>query len=123
MWRVETLPIQALLDHRDKGLLRGLARLQKAGEIAALPQLRDPQVQSAQTGIENALSIPVSPGRAFTAAFMPASTDQAFDIGLHQQLQNSIGNGTQGITLIVLCEKFGKVHIHLGHRGLRVVRG
>lgn len=52
-----------LLDHRDKRLLRGLARLKTAGEVAALPQLRHLQVQRAQTGIESAFPIPIAPDR------------------------------------------------------------
>src|SRR5690606_22086858 len=72
-------------------LFRRLARLEEAGEIAALPELRHPKVQGAQTGIESALSIPVAPGRAFTAALMPAGADQAVDIALHDQLQDGLG--------------------------------
>ena len=112
-----------LLDHGDQRLLRGLAGLEEAGEVAALPQLRHPQVQRAQTGIESALSIAVPPGRAFVGPFVPAGADQALDIGLHDQLQDGLGDGAQKVALIVLCQKLGQVHVGLGHRGLRVVRG
>jgi hypothetical protein len=124
------------LDYSHQRLLRGLAGLEKPREVAALPQLRHPQVQRAQTGIESALSIPVPPGRAFAAALMPASADQTFHIGLHDQLQDGFGNAAQEVTLIVLGQKLGQVHaspwslgpmalpwLDLGHRGLRKVRG
>ena len=65
----------------------------------------------------------VAPGRALAAAFVPAGADQAFDIGLHDQLKDGRGDAAQEISLIVLCQKLGQVHVGLGHRGLRVVRG
>jgi hypothetical protein len=54
---------------------------------------------------------------------MPAGTDQAFHIGLHDQLQDGLGDGAQEVALIVLGQKLGQVHVRLGHRGLRKVRG
>jgi hypothetical protein len=39
-----------LLDHGHQGLLRRLARLKERREVAALPQLGDPQLQAAQAG-------------------------------------------------------------------------
>lgn len=88
-----------------------------------MTELRHPQVQGAQTGIESARSIPVAPSRAFTAAFMPTGADKACHIGLHDQLQHGLGNATQKVSLIVLGQKLGQVHVRLGHRGLRKVRG
>ena len=111
------------LDHRHQRLLRGLAGLEEAREVAALPQLRHPQVQRAQTGVEGAIPIAVAPGRALAAAFMAAGADQAVDIGLHDQLKDGLGDTAKQITLIVLLQKLGQVHVGLGHRGLRVVRG
>jgi hypothetical protein len=111
------------LDHGHQCLLGGLAGLEEAREVAPLPQLRHPQVQGAQTGIESALSIPVAPGRAFAAALVPSSADDAFHIGLPDQLQDGLGNAAQKVSLIVLGQKLGQVHVRLGHRGLREVRG
>jgi hypothetical protein len=50
-------------------------------------------------------------------------TDQAVDIGLHEQLEDSLGDAAKQVTLIVPLQKLGQVHVGLGHRGLRVVRG
>ena len=112
-----------LLDHGHQRLFRSLARLEEAREATALPQLRHPQVQRAQTGIESALSIPVPPGGPLAAAFMPTGADDAFHIGLHDQLQHRLGDAAQKVALIVLGQKLGQVHVRLGHRGLRMVRG
>ena len=46
---------------------------------------------------------------------MLAGADQALDIGLHDQLKNSLGDGAQKITAILLCQKLGKVHVGFGH--------
>jgi len=54
---------------------------------------------------------------------MTASADDAFHIGLHNQLQHGFGNAAQEVALIVLGQKLGQVHVRLGHRGLRRVRG
>lgn len=54
---------------------------------------------------------------------MPTGADQAVDIGLHKQLKDGLGDRAQEVALIVLCQQLGKVHVGLGHRGLRVVRG
>jgi len=54
---------------------------------------------------------------------MPAGADQAVDITLHDQLKNGLGNAAQQIALIMLGQKLGQVHVGLGHRGLRKVRG
>ncbi|WP_318340284.1 hypothetical protein [Defluviimonas sp. D31] len=54
---------------------------------------------------------------------MPAGTDQAVDIGLHDQLQDGLGDTAQKVALIVLGQKLGQVHVGFGHRGLRKVRG
>ncbi len=104
-----------LLDDGHQCLLGGFTRLQEAGEVAALTQLWHLPVQRAQTGIESALSIPVSPCGALRAAFVLAGADQAFDIGLHDQLQYGLGDGAKKIAAVLLGQKFGKVHVGLGH--------
>jgi hypothetical protein len=54
---------------------------------------------------------------------MPPGADQAVDIGLHDQPQHGLGDAAQEVSLIVLGQKLGQVHVRLGHRGLRKVRG
>jgi len=93
------------LDDGDKRLLRGLTGFEEAGKVAALPQLRHTQVQRAQTGVEGAIPIPVAPGRAVAVAFMASGTDQAVNIGLHDQLKDSLSDAAQQVALIVLLQK------------------
>jgi len=65
----------------------------------------------------------VAPRRVFAAALMLAGADQAFDVSLHQKLECGPGNDAKEIATVLLGQKFRKVHVGLGHRGLRVVRG
>ncbi len=82
-----------------------------------------PQVQRAETGIERAIAVSVAPRRSLADAFMPAGADQALDIGLHDQLEDSFGDAAEEAALVMLGQKLGQVHVDLGHRGLRRVRG
>ena len=63
--------------------------------VAALPQLRRLEVQSAQ-GIQ-ARSIPVLPGRALIRPLMLANADQVLNIGLYDQLQYGLGDSAKRI--------------------------
>ena len=79
-----------LLDHRDQRLLRDLPGLEERREVAALPQLRDAQLQRAEPGVERAVAVTVAPGRALAAALVTPGADQPLDVGLHQQLQHRL---------------------------------
>jgi len=46
-----------------------------------MPQLRDPQLERTQPGVETALAIPVAIVEPIGATLVPAGADQAFDIG------------------------------------------
>src|SRR6187455_3632069 len=88
------------------------------GKIAALPQLRDAQLQRSKPGVQAALAEAVTPGRALAVALVAAGADQAFDIGLHQQLQHRLRPAAQEITLPGLLQKLSKRQSLLGHRVL-----
>src|SRR6202030_3429312 len=64
-----------LLDHRDQRLLRTLAGFEKRRKVAALPQLRDAQLQRAEPGVEGAVAIAVAPGGALPAALVAPGAD------------------------------------------------
>ena len=106
-----------LLNDRHERLFRSPAWLEEAGKVRALPQLRHPQVQRAQTGIESALSIPVSVGRASLGALVAPGTDDALDVGLHDQLKHRLGDGAEEIAIVLLLKQLGEAHSGLGHRG------
>ena len=84
-----------LLDDGDQSLLGGLARFEKAREAAALTQLGHLQVQSAEPGVESAVAVAITPGRAPIGPFMSPRADQAIDIGLHDQLKDSLGDAAK----------------------------
>jgi hypothetical protein len=56
-------------------------------------------------------------------AFMPSGTDRAIDTGLHHHLKDSLGDAARQVSLIVLGQKLGQIHVGLGQRGLAMVRG
>ena len=97
-----------LLDDRDQRLLRALAGLQKRREIAALPQLRDAQLQRAQARVEGAVAVAVAPRRTLAAALVAPGSDQPLDVVLHQQLQHRFCHSSQKITLAGLLQKLGQ---------------
>ena len=59
-----------LLDHRDQRLLRALAGFEKRRKVAALPQLRNAQLQRTEPSVEGAAAIAVTPGGALAAALI-----------------------------------------------------
>ena len=67
--------------------------------------------------------ISVTLRRFVLGALVAARADQAFRIGLHQQVKDGFCDGAQEIALIVLLQELNNINIGLGHRGLRVVRG
>jgi hypothetical protein len=91
-----------LLDHRDQCLLGGLARLKKGREVRSLEQLGDPQLQRPEARIQTTLAISVAVIAPVSATLMTTGADQAFDIGLHQNLQHRLGHGSQKIAITAL---------------------
>ena len=110
-----------LLDHRHQSLLGGATRLQKAGEVRALPQLRDLQIERPQPRIEGAVAIPVTLRRALLVAFVAARTDLALDVVGHQPPQHLLGQLLHEIAPAALQQSVEKWHRVVGHRALRFV--
>jgi len=49
---------------------------------------------------------------------VPPGADQAFDIGLHQNLQHRLRHGSQEIAVAALLQQLDKRHSVVGHRVL-----
>jgi hypothetical protein len=49
---------------------------------------------------------------------VPSGTDDAFDIGFHQDLQYRLRHGSQEIALATLLQQLDKRHSVVGHRVL-----
>jgi hypothetical protein len=105
-----------LLDDRDQCPLGGLARLQEGREITAAPQLRDLQFQRPQPGLEIAFAVAVAVRRALVAAFVPAGTDLAFDLELHQTLQHRLRQILEKIPAASIPQQLQECHSVIGHR-------
>jgi hypothetical protein len=74
-----------LLDNRKQRLLGAPARLQEAREVAALPQLRDLQLDLAGPGVPAARPIAVAVRRPIIRPTLPQlGADQLGNLGLHQ---------------------------------------
>jgi hypothetical protein len=97
-----------LLDHRHERLLGRLPWLQEGWEVAALPELRDPQLQAAKAGVERAVAIAVPIRRAITGALVPPGADQALHISLHQQLHDRLGHAAQEVAITGFGQELGK---------------
>jgi hypothetical protein len=73
-----------LLDNRQQRLLGTLARLQEAGEVAALADLRDLQLDLARPGVPPPRPIAVAVCGTVLGALAVLGADQLGDLDLHQ---------------------------------------
>jgi hypothetical protein len=71
-----------LLDHRQERLLRAPARLKERREVAALPELRDAQLELPGASVPPPRPIAVAPGGAVLGAFPVRRADQLESLGL-----------------------------------------
>src|SRR4051794_14068828 len=104
------------LDHRHQRLLRYLPRLQERREVAALPQLRDPQLKTAQSRIKHPITMAVAPRRALAISLVAPGADQPFHVPFHQQLPHRIRHSSQKIAVTRLLQQLGQRQSLLGHR-------
>ncbi len=110
-------PDPGLLDDRDQRLLRGLPRLQERREVGRPgPQLRHPQLQGPEPGVEGPLAVAVPVGLALRRALVAGGADQALHVGLHQELQHRLGHGTEEVAIAGLLQQLGQWQSRLGHR-------
>src|SRR5215472_11644454 len=123
--RVETPPIHAswiTVTSAFSAVLRGS---RNGGKVRSLAQLGDAQLQRAEARVQTTLAISVAVIEPVSAALVTAGADQAFDIGLHQNLQHRLGHGSQKIAITALLQQVNQRHSVVGHRilgGSRVKR-
>jgi hypothetical protein len=91
------------LNDGDERPLGRLARLEEGREVGALAQLRDPQVERAEPGLQRPVAVAVAPGRPPGAALVPAGADHPVHLELHQPLQHQLGHLLQEIAGATLC--------------------
>jgi hypothetical protein len=77
-----------LLHHAHERLLRSLARLQEAREVAALTDLRDLQLDLSRPRVPPPRPIAVAMRHPILGPFTVLSTDELRDLGLHDLLRH-----------------------------------
>ena len=107
-----------LLDHRRQGLLGRPPRLQEAREVAALPELRDLQLDRARAGLPDAVPVAVALVDAIRRSLAVRRTGQTFDLQRHQALDRKADHLAKqiGIRTLFLQGLQGH-HVVGGHRG------
>ena len=84
----------------------GFARL--ALQIAALPQLRNPELQVAQARVQGPVPVAIAVRRAVAGAFVPCRADHALHVGLHQQLHHGLRHAAQEVAFSGFRQQLGQ---------------
>ena len=103
------------LDHCGECLLGHSPWFEKAGEIAALPQLRNAQFDGAGTGLPVAVAVTVAVGEAVGGAGSVRGTGEALDLQLHQALSAEADHLAQEVAVGGLLQQATEVHGVFGH--------
>ena len=91
-------------------------RLQEAGEVRALAQLRDAQLDRAGAGLPVALPVAVALGQPLRVLLAIGRPGQAADLHLHQPLGGKADHLPQQIGVGGLLYERAQVHDLVGHR-------
>src|SRR5512134_3266088 len=115
--RVETPPIQAswMTDTSAFSTVRRGSR--KPGKYDPWRSFGMRKL-SAEPRLQRPVTIAVPVGQPPVRAFVPAGTDQCFDIGVHDDLQHRLGERTQEVAAVGLLDRFDQRHSVFGHRVL-----
>ncbi|KAJ8138817.1 hypothetical protein OY671_007970, partial [Metschnikowia pulcherrima] len=105
-----------LSDDGSQRLLRHPARFEEAGEITALPELGDAQLDGAGTGLPIAIPIAVASNAALDILLAVRSAGQPTHFQLHQPLRGKADHVAQKIGVRALPHKRSQVHHVIGHR-------
>ena len=106
----------SLLDHRGQRLLSGTPRLQECGEVAALAQLRDPEIHRAGTRLPRPVPVSVTVVQPRQAALAVAGAAQALDLQRHETLRYKPDHLAQKVGIRALLNKLLKGNSIDGHR-------
>src|SRR5512134_999487 len=107
-----------LLDHGSERLLGDAARLEKTGEVGALPQLRDAQLNSPGPRLPGAVAVAVALDKSLRAFLAPAGSGHAFDLQLHQAVRGKADHLTQKVGVGALLDQRTQGHHVVGHRSV-----
>jgi hypothetical protein len=111
-----------LLDHRCQRLLGSPARLQEGGEVAALPQFRDPQLDGADPGLPVAVAVAIPLDQPVGAALAGSGAGEIAHLQLHQALGGEADHLAQEGGVRALLQQLAEGDPVVGHRGRSEVR-
>jgi hypothetical protein len=66
------------------------------------------QLQAAEARVEHAIAVPVPVGLAIGAPLVPPGADQAFHVGLHEQLHHGLGHRAQEVAVAGFGQQLGQ---------------
>ena len=108
-----------LLHDGEEGPLGAPPGLEQGGEVAALAQLRDLQLDAAGARVPAPRPVAIAPGGAIRAALAVAGADLRGDLGLHHRLGEHRDRLTQEVEVTpgcLLAEQLQQVHAFPDHR-------
>ena len=114
--RVETPLDVGLLDHRCQRLLGHPPRLQEAGEVTPLPQLRDLQRDRAGAGLPGPITVAVAACEPLRRPLAVPGAGEALHLQCHQALGREADHLAQKVGVGSLFKQLLKGHRVVGHR-------
>jgi hypothetical protein len=105
-----------LLDHGGQRLLGGAPGLEELGEVAALAQLGDLQLDAASPCLPGALAVAIAAIGPLGALLVVASAAAPLDVDLHEPLGHELHHLAQHVHIGTLLGKFGQCDSRGGHR-------
>ena len=106
-----------LLDHGGERLLGHAARLQKAGEVAAVAQFGNAQLHRAGAGLPVSVSVAVTLVAPLGRAFTGSGAAQAVGLQRHQAFGREADHVAQKAGVRALLQQRAKGDVVIGHRG------
>ncbi len=110
-----------LLDHRGERLLGGAARLQEGGEVTALAQAGDLEVDPTGAHVPGAFAVVVALHEAVGVALVVRCAVARLDLGRHQPLGGEGKHLSDKIGIGALLDHLDQRHSVVGHRHLRLM--
>ena len=99
-----------LLDHRGERLLGRPTRLEEPGEVAALSELRDLQVDRAGAGLPEPVAVAVAAVGPLGASLAEGRSAAPLDVHLHHALGDVLDHLAQQVGVGPLLSKLGQCH-------------
>src|SRR5271169_225040 len=110
------------LDHRSERLLGHPTGFEEAGEVAAMAQLGNAQLDGACAGVPVAVAVTVALVAPVRCSFPDSGATERFRLQGHQPLSGEADHVAQEAGVRTLLQKLAKGDLVIGHRGSPWVR-